>query len=248
MNQGFIYLWRTLLDEPIANKPKYLSLWVTLLLMANHKDKEIIWNNKLMTIKKGQILTGRKALAKQTHIRERTVEDILTFFETEWGEIQQQKTNKFRIININKYIQYQAKPTTNRTTRRTTNQQLANTNNNDNNDKKESIVASLEALRLADLLATKVKANNPSGLARDVQPAKWAEDIDKLHRLDKQPWPLIEKVLIWSQNDSFWKQNIRSGFKLRKQWSQLTGKMNQEKPQLQHHPSDYVQSRRNSQA
>jgi hypothetical protein len=54
-----------------------------------------------------------------------------------------------------------------------------------------------------------------------VDPAHWAPDIEKLHRIDGYDYKLIEAVLKWSQQDSFWKQNIRSGSTLRKQFEKL---------------------------
>jgi hypothetical protein len=88
-----------------------------------------------------------------------------------------------------------------------------------------------EALRLADLLAEKMLENNPN--VRELQTDKrertlraYAEDIDKAIRLDKRSAVDLEAVLLWSQADSFWKVNIRSGAKLRKQFDQLYEKMN----------------------
>lgn len=51
-------------------------------------------------------MTSRKELSKQAGIPESTVERILTFFENE-QQIEQQKTNKFRIITIKNWEEYQ---------------------------------------------------------------------------------------------------------------------------------------------
>lgn len=53
------------------------------------------------------------------------------------------------------------------------------------------------------------------------QPEKWAADIEKLHRIDGHDYQTILAVMNWSQNDDFWKQNIRSGAKLRKHFDDL---------------------------
>lgn len=53
----------------------------------------------------------------------------------------------------------------------------------------------------------------------------WAADFDKCHRLDKHSWEDIDKVLQFSQLDSFWQTNILSGGKFRKQFTQLLAKM-----------------------
>ena len=53
----------------------------------------------------------------------------------------------------------------------------------------------------------------------------WAADFDKCHRLDGHSWEDIDKVLQFSQVDSFWQSNILSGGKFRKQYTQLLAKM-----------------------
>ena len=53
----------------------------------------------------------------------------------------------------------------------------------------------------------------------------WAADFDKCHRLDGHSWEDIDKVLQFSQFDSFWQSNILSGGKFRKQYTQLLAKM-----------------------
>ena len=104
--EGWIALHRKILENPIATKPKYAWLWTTLLLLANHQETSFIFNNKKTTIARGQILTGRKKLAEITGISEGTVETILNYLQTQ-QQIQQQKTNKFRLITIPKYNTYQ---------------------------------------------------------------------------------------------------------------------------------------------
>lgn len=90
--------------------------------------------------------------------------------------------------------------------------------------------SSPDALRLADKLADLILNNNPSGAInllngkRDSTVKKWSDDIDKLNRLDSQSWEHIEKVILWCQQDSFWKSNILSGGTLRKQWPKLSSK------------------------
>ena len=54
---------------------------------------------------------------------------------------------------------------------------------------------------------------------------RWADDIDKLNRLDKQNWDDIADVLEFSQKDPFWQNNILSGATFRKQNIRLFAKM-----------------------
>ena len=57
----------------------------------------------------------------------------------------------------------------------------------------------------------------------------WASHIDKIIRIDGRTAEEVKRVIEWSQQDSFWKQNIRSTSKLRKQYAQLCMKMNMDK-------------------
>lgn len=70
MSEGWIKLHRKLTDcilwvdkEPFDRR----SAWVDLLLLANHRDKTLLFNGKPMTIKQGQILTSVRSLASRWH-------------------------------------------------------------------------------------------------------------------------------------------------------------------------------------
>ncbi len=77
-----------------------------------------------------------------------------------------------------------------------------------------------EAHRLAGLLAGLMRENDPKAKTpRDL--TAWAIELDRLHRIDGRDWPEIETVLRWSQADSFWRSNVLSAGKLRKQFSSL---------------------------
>jgi hypothetical protein len=131
---GYIKIHRCLLDNPISKKPNYAWLWIVLLLKANHKPNKFMWNNEIIIIREGQLITGRKQLAIETGISESSVDRILNFFENE-HQIEQQKTNKFRLITVINWKDYQQNniKTNNK---RTTNEQQVDTNKNDKNDKK----------------------------------------------------------------------------------------------------------------
>jgi len=133
MENGWVKLHRKLLENPIANKPNYGWLWITLLLLANHKENRIMWNKEIIIIKEGQLLTGRKELAKQTGIPATTIERILKTLEN-GHQIEQQKTSKFRIITIVNWKEYQ-KADSKVYNKRTTNGQQTDTNKKNKNDK-----------------------------------------------------------------------------------------------------------------
>lgn len=86
-----------------------------------------------------------------------------------------------------------------------------------------------EAYEMAALLAEKIRERDP--LAKLDGEDKWADHIERIVRIDGRTWDQVRDVLLWSQNHNFWRNNIRSGFKLRKQFSVLVAKKQDEQPQ-----------------
>lgn len=143
-SQGFVLLHRKLLENPIIEKPAYLSLWITLLLLANHEEKTFIFNKESHTLTRGQLITGRSKLAKLTGIPASTIEDILKYLENSL-QIRQQSNSRFRVITILNYDKYQ-KPDRKATASR----QPADTNNNDNNENKIIRESTKQDLKLSN--------------------------------------------------------------------------------------------------
>lgn len=126
------------MDKGYYKNSKYVHLWVHLLLRANHQPTEFMWNKKMIIVKKGQFITGRKQLSLETRINESTVENILQMLENE-QQIEQQKTTKFRLITIKNWELYQSDKSDKQqkeqqsNNRVTTKEQQNNTNKNDKN-------------------------------------------------------------------------------------------------------------------
>jgi hypothetical protein len=137
--EGWIRLHRKMLKKGWAKNPEYMHLWIHLLLFACYEDHEFLWENKIILIKRGQLITGRKSLSVNSGISESKVERILKCFESE-QQIEQQKTNKFRLITIINYDQYQQSEQQNEqqvNNKRTTSEQQMDTYNELKNIKKE---------------------------------------------------------------------------------------------------------------
>ncbi len=78
-----------------------------------------------------------------------------------------------------------------------------------------------EAYQLAEILHEKILENKPDRRIEQGWRERWAKDIDKLNRIDKKPWAEIGSLILWSQQDEFWHQNILSGGKLRKHYDRM---------------------------
>ena len=83
-------------------------------------------------------------------------------------------------------------------------------------------------LKLSTLLYNLILQNNPNYKKPNLQ--TWAKHIDIMLRVDKRDTIEIEQVIRWCQKDDFWHTNILSTAKLRKQFDQLSLKMNPKKP------------------
>lgn len=124
LQNGFIALHRSLLSWGWHTDPATGWLFVNLLLMANWTDSE--WQG--MTIERGQLVTGRKALAAQTGLSEQTVRTSLNRLKST-NEITLASTNKFSVITIVNYGKFQdvpEMPTSTLTSNLTNNQPAAN--------------------------------------------------------------------------------------------------------------------------
>jgi len=143
MNNGWIKLHRKFSDWEWFNISEMVHLFIYLMLNANHEDGE--WRGVI--VKRGQIVTGLNSLHQKTKISNQTLRTCLKRLE-KTKEINIQSTNKYSIITICNYDNYQLdQQTTNNQTNKqlTSNQQTTNkqltTNKkeknkeNDNNEK-----------------------------------------------------------------------------------------------------------------
>jgi len=93
---------------------------------------------------------------------------------------------------------------------------------------------SSDALRLSGLLADLIADNNPSNRhikhgVREKTVQRWAQDLDRMIRIDGRDPEDVEAILRWCQADDFWKGTILSGAKLREHYDRLTLQMRRTK-------------------
>ena len=100
---GYIKLFRRFLDWRWYSDNNTKAVFLHLLLTANSKEKEY----KRTTIKRGQLTASYGALAERLGL---TVQQVRTAIEKliDTGEINKQSTNKFLLITICKYDDYQS--------------------------------------------------------------------------------------------------------------------------------------------
>ena len=106
--KGWVKLHRKLTDKAFYSKDsEKVHLWIHLLLMANHEDREEMFAGKPIICAPGQFTTGRKQISEATGIEVNKVERVLTFFEKTEQQIKQQKSSTNRLITILNWFEYQ---------------------------------------------------------------------------------------------------------------------------------------------
>ena len=131
-NNGFVKVNRNILDWRWYGDVNTFRVFIHLLLKANYKDGEF----EIHTIKRGQLVTGRKALAKELNISERQVRTALDHLKTT-NEIAITPTSKYSIITINSYDKYQSVTNTSTNDRPTNDQQPTNNQQQYKKNKKD---------------------------------------------------------------------------------------------------------------
>ena len=135
MDNGFIKLHRKLIEWEWFTDQKTFSVFMYLLLSANHADGA--WQGNV--VKRGQLITGRKSIAKATGLTERQVRTSLANLK-KTGETTSKSTNRFTVVTICNYNKYQIKENKNdqqTANKRPTSDQQTTTNKNEK--KKEEV-------------------------------------------------------------------------------------------------------------
>lgn len=141
--QGYIKLYRKIMDSPVWSDPNYLKLWMYCLMKATHKKREVILGNQVITLEPGQFITGRKSLTEDLNegmkpkqkLNESSWWRYLNNLE-KWQMLHIKKTNKYSVISILKWCDYQENEHQ-MNNKRTSDEHQMNTNKNVKNVKNE---------------------------------------------------------------------------------------------------------------
>lgn len=144
---GWIKLHRQLVNSSKFADPDILRLWIMCLTKAAHKENIIIIDRQEIPLLPGQFVTGRFALQQEYNamlsprkkIKDTTLWSWLKRLE-EWGDLDIKSTNKYSVITVLKWSDYQETLTTEQQqidNRLTTKRQQIDTNKNVKNEKNE---------------------------------------------------------------------------------------------------------------
>lgn len=118
--KAFIKLSRSMLKWQWFAVDGMLNVWIYLLLNARYEDGYVFG----VLVKRGQVITGRKKMAVETGLSEQTIRTCLDRLKST-NEITTKATNKYTLITIIKWEEYQSKKikTTSKITITSTNNQ-----------------------------------------------------------------------------------------------------------------------------
>lgn len=139
-NQGWIKLHRQIKENSFYKRSTVVHLFIHLLLSANKQKERFYWNGKEIDVDAGQLITGLYQLSNDTGISLQTIRTALGILKST-STITIKSTNKFSLITIAKWQDYQLTLTSTSTSKLTNNQQTTNkqltTNNNEKNEENE---------------------------------------------------------------------------------------------------------------
>lgn len=116
------------------------SAWIDLIMMANHEDKQILFNGKFMEVKRGEKITSLKQLSDRWRWSTGKVKRFLNLLES--GSMIELKTKRrytsYKVVNYNVYqnedIDKRNEVETKSKRRRNEDETKTETNNNINNE------------------------------------------------------------------------------------------------------------------
>ena len=242
---GFITLHRRLLDWEWYSDINTKTLFIHCLLKANWEDKN--WQG--VNVKRGSFITSNQSLSAETKL---TIQQIRTsiFKLTKTNEINIQTTNKYTLLTIVKYDDYQnleIKPTNKQqSNNKQSNNQITTTNNiinkqlNINNILLSEIEISdvREDLKLyftiaknfQEIIIKNLQERNVStSVVEKAKFVKWITPIKLMLENKECSLDDLRDVIrfLRSPKGNFWVANILSTDKLRKQITTLMLKIKQ---------------------
>ena len=112
-DKGYIKLYRDIRDHWLWDDKPFSKgqAWTDLLMMMNHKDREVMFNGKITTVNRGSRITSLRKLADRWGWSIHKVSDFLYTLE-ETGMISQKRDSKKTLINVVNYGFYQGQEDT----------------------------------------------------------------------------------------------------------------------------------------
>jgi hypothetical protein len=251
---GYFQTSREIFSNPIWKDVKKFRLFLYIVGNAVFAKEGVRVGD--ITVQRGQFLRSYRNLCKDLEyedkntiktygvatidrkIKQLIAEQRLIVEETDYGTL-------FTVVNYEEYQGFERYKKQGAEQQRNTNEESYGTaaeqqRNNNKKVNKVNIKPSRHKyetcdMEMAELLFSKMLENNP-GL-NGVNLELWANDCRLMREIDNRTLETIRYLINWSQADSFWKTNILSMGKLRKQCIQLMAKAKAEHEKKKEQPA-----------
>lgn len=125
---GWIKLYRKLLNSPIFENEKALKIWIWCMLKATHTEKNQLVGQQIVSLQEGQFIFGREKASEELKMTESTVYKYIKLLE-KLEMISINSNNKFSVVSIENWDRYQDEKQQ-KNNKVTTKEQQSNTNKN----------------------------------------------------------------------------------------------------------------------
>ena len=166
MTEGWIALHRKIYNSNDFNNQLEVAVFLYLVAMASHKQIQVVYRKKKLTLKRGEVSIAYRDLAKKFNLSMQNIKTIIKNLKNS-GNINQTLTKNLSIYTIVKYSKYQDiepatnQKLTNRTTTITTNTTSIGKNmlslSNMTDKPKKIIIPTLQSLHSKLIEKPKVK-------------------------------------------------------------------------------------------
>lgn len=106
-NNGWIKLYRDVMEHWVYEDPLLLKVWITILLLANHEENKILINGKLVVIHRGQFWTSVRKLSERVRMKKDTVQKKLNLLQSDGMIYRDSRKGIGTLITVRNYELYQ---------------------------------------------------------------------------------------------------------------------------------------------
>ena len=103
-DKGYIRLFRDIRDNWVWDDKPFArgQAWIDLIMMMNHKDREVFYDGRMIIVKRGSRITSLRKLGERWGWSRHKVSEFLDDLEKA-GMISQKRDSKKTLINVIKY-------------------------------------------------------------------------------------------------------------------------------------------------
>ena len=106
-DKGYIKVYRDIREHWIWENSDYFKAWIDLIMMAQHEDRELLFNNEILKIPKGSFVTSVRRLADRWSWDKDRVLKFLRKLQAS-GMIDRKADRHKTVITLIKYGFYQS--------------------------------------------------------------------------------------------------------------------------------------------